>query len=64
MSHMPPPPAIHRAADAELQAALARHGLAGFSRLLGYVPPGEALPAEEVGALVRLIGDAEEAGRG
>ena len=63
MPHFPPPPpAIVRPADPELQASLARLGLAALSSLLGYVPAGEALESAEIGALVRLIDQA--AGQG
>jgi len=55
--------ALTQAADPELQAGLARDALAGLDRLLKHIPRGEALPAEEVGALVRLVVQAEHMGR-
>jgi hypothetical protein len=48
--------------DPELQADLARHALAGFNMLLAHVPPATALPSEQIGAIVRLISQAGEAG--
>ncbi len=50
------------APDPELQASLARHGLDGLDRLLGYVPAGDRLEAVQIGALVRLIADAARVG--
>lgn len=49
-------------AEAELQAALARHALSGFDALLAFVPPDTPLPSHQVGAIVRLIKQAEDAG--
>lgn len=48
--------------DPELQAALARHGLKALDRLLTGQAPGNDLPADQIGALVRLINQAAEAG--
>lgn len=54
--------AIHPTLDPELQAALAHHALAGLDRLLTACPAGERLESEEIGAIVRLIVQAEDVG--
>jgi hypothetical protein len=41
--------------DPELQDDLARNALRCLDQLLTALPAGELLPAEEIGAIVRLI---------
>jgi hypothetical protein len=48
--------------DPELQALLARDGLAALDRLLAGQRPGESIECREVGALVRLISQAGRVG--
>lgn len=50
--------------DPELQPQLARDAIAGLDRLLSLSPPQERLLARHLGALVRLIRQAGEAGEG
>jgi hypothetical protein len=49
--------------DPELLASLARDGLAALDQLLTAQRPGEMIDCARVGALVRLIRNAEEQGR-
>ena len=48
--------------DPELQGTLARDALGGFEPLRFLEPPNTPLPSQLVGAIVRLIVQAEEAG--
>ena len=48
--------------DAELQAALARDGLAALDQLLTGQPAGDSIACARIGALIRLIQQAAVAG--
>jgi hypothetical protein len=49
--------------DRELQSVLAREALAALDQLLTSQPPGESIECSRVGAIIRLIKQAEKAGR-